>query len=298
MNPIRRAPVLLAVRVTAVVCAALLCGCMYSASGGGSRGSTPAPAADSVTVLLWHLDEKAGTHVGDSGPFKLDGVAGVSARTDFGRLGLARSFERSLDSFVYLPYNPVFEQGSGLTVEAWIYLRAFGPYEDTPIAARWTEEANMRSWLFSVAGERRIPPYAPLPSPGFHFDLVTAPAPGRLLFAFLPEGASQGISHLSITAIELNRWTHVAVTYDGEIVRFYRDGLLDSQYASRGRIRSTPAPLLVANYFDPRRLSRFAGDLRVEQGGDPNPYYALDGLIDELRISTVARTSFEVRPQR
>ena len=50
--------------------------------------------------------------------------------------------------------------------------------------------------------------------------------------------------------------------------------------------------MLVGNYFDTRRLTSFSGELRLDIGGDDNPYYAFEGLIDELRISNGARTDF------
>mgnify|MGYP001224167379 FL=1 len=82
------------------------------------------------------------------------------------------------------------------------------------------------------------------------------------------------------------------MSFDGSVVRLFIDGRLDAQYATRGRIQPSRTPLLIGNYFDTRRLSNFSGELRMEPGGDENPYYAFEGLIDELRISNAARTEF------
>ena len=60
----------------------------------------------------------------------------------YGRFAGAREFTRVIDSFVYAPNNPVFDTPAGLTVEAWVLAHAYGQYEDTPIAARWTEEGS------------------------------------------------------------------------------------------------------------------------------------------------------------
>ena len=81
-------------------------------------------------------------------------------------------------------------------------------------------------------------------------------------------------------------------TYDGEVVRFFIDDRLDSQHAYGGEIRPSEAALLIGNYFDPRWLTDFGGELRVNTAVDREPYYAYQGLIDELRISNVARTEF------
>jgi len=256
------------------------------------RGSTTAPPPDSITVALWRMDERAGTRVVDSGPFRFEGTAGRATLTQFGRFGLARSFQRSLDSFVYVPGDAALDLSFGLAIEAWIYPRAFGRDEDTPIVGRWTEEDDRQSWLFSLGGDRLQPPVILDPSPGYHLALFTQPAPGYLWFAYRPADASPARAYRSTRPVELERWTHVAVTFDGEEVRLYIDGMLDSQFASHGRIRSSLAPLLIGNYFDPRFLNRFSGDLRPETSADPTPYYAYRGLIDELRISSAARREF------
>ena len=98
--------------------------------------------------------------------------------------------------------------------------------------------------------------------------------------------------------IELQRWTHVAVTFDGQVVRFFVNGQPDGTFATTGRIRASQAPLLVGNFFDPRLLTDFGGDLRQGPAADTAPWYAFDGGIDELRISRVARTRFPLHGGR
>ncbi len=261
-------------------------------------GATPsdprqgAAGADSVTVAQWRFDEAAGTRCADAGPFRLDATAGPGTRSSYGRYGSAREFTRVIDSFVYAPYNPILDPSSGFTVEAWMMPRAFGLFEDTPIAARWTQEGNEQSWLFGIVGHKIKPPATRTPSPGYHDALVIGGKTGQLVFAFQPADASQPRAFASSQAVVLERWTHVAVSFDGSVVRFFFDGQLDAQYATRGQIQASRAPLLIGNYVDTRRLSSFSGELRMEPGDDKNPYYAFDGLIDELRISSAARTEF------
>ena len=269
----------------------LLAGCMR-APGGTKHVDSGALGPDSMTVALYHFDETADDRVADAGPFRLHGTAGRSTRATFGRYGGARELQRDADSFVYVPFDASMQPGRAITIEAWVFVTAFGQYEDTPIVARWTEEPQTKSWLFSIAGERQLPPLAQLASPGYHLNFVTPRSAGHLLFAFQPLDANLPQSFLSNEALELERWTHVAVTFDGEVVRLWIDGRLDSQFASRGRIRGTQAPMLIGNYFDVRRLSEFGGNLTLDPGADRNPYYAFQGTIDELRISSVAREDF------
>jgi hypothetical protein len=236
------------------------------------------------------MDEAVGLKVADAGPFRLDGVAGVDTRSDYGRIGRARSFAASINSFVFVPYNPVLEAGNGFTVEAWVDPSAYGQYEDTPIASRFSPEALQSSWLFSIVGRNQA--FSTQPSPGDHLALVQSATYGKLMFAFAPDDATPTRVYFSTRPIELDRWTHVAVTYDGQVVRLFIDGQLDAQYASPGKVRRTDAPLVIGNYFDPRYLTNFSGDLKMGPTVDQYPYYAFVGLIDDLRISSAARANF------
>jgi hypothetical protein len=270
----------------------LAAGCAHHGGASASREEgTQAPEPDSVTIALWRFNETAGARNADAGPFRLDGTSGIDARSDFGRFAGARRFQRSVQSFVVVPQNPMLQPPDAFTCEAWVDLDEFGQYELTPIAACWTEEPGHQSWLFGIGGQYLRPPIARLASPGFFNTLVTGAVPGRLVFGLMPEEAGAPRLFVSARAVRLDRWTHVAVTFDGQIVKFYIDGLLDSQYAFQGRIRQSLAPMVIGNYLDTRSLSGFGGNLRAEQS-DQNPYYALAGSLDELRLSSAARTAF------
>ena len=282
-----RAPVLW--RWLAPLVAILAASCAHHAAAPADpRRGTP---VDSVTTSLWRFDEPAGVRCMDSGRFRIDMTAGNSTHASYGRIGSARELTRVIDSFVYAPYNPVYDVSAEITVEAWVYLHAFGQYELTPIAARWTEEGNTKSWLFGIVGAKLVPPLATLASPGYFTTLVVNGRQGQLVFTFQPGDASRVRACFSAQRLTLERWTHVAVSFDGAVVRFFIDGTLDAQYAVLGRIQPSRAPLLIGNYFDTRRLTAFSGELRLESGDD-NPYYAFEGLIDELRLSSAARTEF------
>jgi len=274
--------------------AALFLAQAIAASCAHQPPSDPTRAAsfpDSVTVCLWRLDEVAGVRCYDAGPYRLDLTAGGGTRIGYGRIGNAREFTRVIDSFAYAPYNPVFDDSPEITVDAWVYPRAFGQYELTPIAARWTEEGNMQSWMFAIVGANLQPPLTALASPGYHNVLVLNGHEGQLMFAFQPSDANRPRAFFSGQGLTPERWTHVAASFDGSVVRFFIDGLPDAQYATPGRIQASRAPLLIGNYFDTRRLSTFSGELQIETGDD-NPYYAFEGFIDNLRISSTARTTF------
>lgn len=286
----------------AIVGACGLASCAGSGAGvKRARGpATPmiAPVADSITSGLWRFDESAGQTSPDSGPFRLHGTVGLDARTDFGRFRSARRFSRSVDSFVLVPFNPEMESSRGFTIEAWIRLAAVGTYELTPIAGRWSEYGTDQSWVFGVVGRKTSASVATLPSPGFFTPYVAGASTGRLVLLVQPSlaGSAQGFG--GATEIPLDTWTHVAASWDGDVVRLFVDGRLDTQYALRGSIRHSEAPMLVGNFLDTRRLTEFSGQLELDSAADHNPYYAFEGLIDELRLSSLARTTFESSPAR
>lgn len=252
-----------------------------------------APLADSVTVGLWHFDERAGTGVNDASPFQLHGTAGPDTRLDFGRYKSARTFTVSAQSFVYIPYNPVMESPRGFTVEAWVNITEYSRYELSGIAMRWTPVANQQSWLLGVVGNKLGPPVISTASPGWFNAEVAALETGHLVFAFRPELAASTQSFASTALVPRGRWVHVAASVDGEVVRLYIDGRLDVQVAIANGIRRSDAPLVVGNVIDPRQLTDFSSELRLDPNTLPLPYYAFNGAVDELRLSNVPRTYFE-----
>ncbi|HEY6196501.1 MAG TPA: LamG-like jellyroll fold domain-containing protein [Candidatus Eisenbacteria bacterium] len=251
------------------------------------------PAADSVTVGLWHFDERGGTHADDASPFRLTGTAGPETRIEFGRYQGARAFTASAQSFVFVPYNPVMESPRGFTVEAWVYLNDISRFELSGIAMRWTPVPNEQSWVLGVVGYKLGPPTITIQSDGWFDTEVATLQTGHLAFAFRPELAAGTQSFQSTATLPLRRWVHVAASVDGEVVRLFIDGRLDVQVAIANGIARSSAPLVVGNALDPRRLTDFGGDLRQDPANLPLPFYALNGIVDELRLSNVARQVFE-----
>jgi hypothetical protein len=242
-------------------------------------------------VGLWHFDDRSGPRVQDSGPFRLNGVAGPEARVEFGRFKSARSFNATVQSFVVVPYNPVMESPRGFTVEAWIYLNNISSYELSAIAMRWSPIQSEQSWLLGVVGRRLAA--STTPSPGWFTEAVAPFISGRLVFAFRPETANTLQRFSSSATLPTNHWVHVAASVDGELVRIYIDGRLDVQVAVSTGIKPSEAPLVLGNALDPRRLTDVSGELKQDLANSPLPWYALNGFVDELRISNVARKEFE-----
>jgi len=196
-----------------------------------------------------------------------------------------------VQSFVVVPYNPVMESPRGFTVEAWVYLNDISAYELSAVAMRWSPTPDEQSWVLGVVGRNLAA--TTTPSPGWFSDVVAPFSTGQLVFAFRPEPANALQRFASSATLPLNRWVHVAATVDGEIVKIFIDGRLDVQVAVSSGIKRTEAPLVIGNALDPRHLTDASGELKQDLTNSPLPWYALNGVVDELRISNVARKVFE-----
>jgi hypothetical protein len=248
----------------------------------------PGTPADSVTLALYRMDEIGGLVVADAGRSRLDGRAGPDTRTIFGRFRNARLFSWSANSFVYVPYSPLLDVSGPFSIETWIAPNAYSRSEDTVIAARWSPTTAEHSWILAIVGLK----VDLTSSAGWHWDFVNHGSTGQLMFVYQPDVAAPPRVFFSTQPVELQRWTHVAVTFDGEVVSFWFDGSPQGTFATSGNIRASSAPLLLGNFFDSRLLTEFGGDLRQGSSSDGSYSYALDGGLDELRISNVARTRF------
>lgn len=262
---------------------------------GGPADPVPAsvrPDVDSVTVALWHFDEVGSQRVTDDGPHRIHGTAGVDTRTDFGRFRSGRVFTPSIESWVFVPFAPMLNT-TRLTVEAWLEPTELSNAELSLIAARWTEHALEQTWLLGLSGRRLVNTITDPSAPAYFERVTFGVSPARLVFVYQPDDATPPRIFSSVSEVFLNRWTHVAVSLDGEVVRIYLNGVLDSQFAVRGGVKPSQAPLLIGNYFDVRKLSDFSGNLTTGGRISHAPVYAFQGVIDELRVSSEGRTSFE-----
>jgi hypothetical protein len=84
----------------------------------------------------------------------------------------------------------------------------------------------------------------------------------------------------SSTPLVPGEWTYVATTYDGDSLKVYINGELDGEKPMAGYVTPTNVPLAI--------------------GGNPGPGGVLTsffykGLVDEFRISSVARTEEEIK---
>ena len=90
--------------------------------------------------------------------------------------------------------------------------------------------------------------------------------------------ANSGFAISPQSSIELNKWTHLAGTYDGANVKLYINGKLIQSTPWTSDIQSTTYPLFIGNH------------------GDVNyPDRPFIGNIDEVRVWNIARTEAEIK---
>jgi len=90
--------------------------------------------------------------------------------------------------------------------------------------------------------------------------------------------ANTGFATSDQNAIELNKWSHLAGTYDGSNVKLYINGKLVKSTSWSFSIGSTDRPLFIGNHGDESFLDR--------------PFI---GSIDEVRVWDIARTEAEIK---
>jgi hypothetical protein len=111
---------------------------------------------------------------------------------------------------------------------------------------------------------------------GFGLDLKDGHLQANLVLRWLDDGARVE----SKTAVELNRWSHVMLTYDG------------SRMASGIRLYVNGEPLEVVVNLDDLNQS-FAAKQPLRVGAGLGPAYRFHGLIDDVRIYRSALTPEE-----
>ncbi|MDM8522052.1 Calx-beta domain-containing protein [Desulfococcaceae bacterium HSG8] len=162
------------------------------------------------------------------------------------------------DDYVAVPNNPVLRPDTAITLEAWIYVRSVDKWEG-PISYLQDNSMDESGYGFFYKNEK------------LRFFLVTEDMSGN------------DASNNPGGSVTLNKWHHIAGTYDASAgennLRFYLDGVLTDSETKTGNIDWTFMPT----------------DFRIGVYHDDNEDEYFDGMIDEVRIWNAARTQEEIR---
>ncbi len=223
---------------------------------------------DINTVALWRFNESFGNIVVDETGTNNGTVVGTSIID--GKFGKARYFNGSSD-YITVPDNPSLNNFSQITIEAWVYPTGFdlGYWANAEdIVSKGVDSnqgyvngynlrigRNQEGWCAGASSFNQVNFSASIKSAGASSPLWYTP----------------------------NQWYYVAFAYDGNYLSFmlfYVNGVLTSisNYAPN-LIVSNTYPLYINHHL-------FGGGYQSSQ--------RMQGLIDEIRISNIARPAEEI----
>lgn len=144
---------------------------------------------------------------------------------------------------------------SGITFEAWVYPRTFNPQAADDCISNVVADANTGALL--RIGDN---------------DASELQANDVAQFVVI---TSSGLKKCNgTTQLPANQWHHLAGTYDGASVKLYVNGVLERTVAHTGTLSTASTTIWLGG----ASTARF-----------------LDGLLDEVRIWSDARTESEIR---
>ncbi len=199
-------------------------------------------------VAAYGFEEPSGAAVADSSGTGNNGTLANATRTTAGRFGSALTFNGS-NAWVTVPDAPSLDLTSSMTLEAWV--------RPATLAGAWRtvlmkEQAG--NLVYDLYAGRTGSPAAPLS------EVYASGSP---------------VAAQATTGLALNTWSHLASTYDGEIVRLYVNGI---QVATQAAVGDLP---------------NSTGALRI--GGNNIWSEWFDGQIDEVRVYGRALTGAEIQ---
>jgi hypothetical protein len=227
-----------------------------AASGaGGSPATIPVtftvtntPPPPTGLVAAWGFDESSGTSALDSSGLGNGGTLSGPTRT-VGRFGGGLQFD-GLNDWVTVGDANSLDLTNAMTLEAWVRPSALGTVWRTVVLKEQTGHLAYALYAGTDTGSR----------PSGHVY------------------TSGDRALLGPSALPLNTWSHLAMTWDGLLIRMYVNGAQVSSSALTGTARTSTSPLRI--------------------GGNAVWPEWFNGLIDEVRVYNRALTAAEVAADR
>jgi chitodextrinase len=210
-----------------------------------SNVASATTAASTGLVAAYSFNEGTGTSVADaSGSGNTGTINGGATWVVAGKYGTALSFDGTND-VVVINNSSSLALTTRMTLEAWVF----------PTAAqsgwRTIMQKETDAYFLHASGNGPLQPTA-----GGTFN-------GAVDYFASP------------SALAVNTWSHVALTWDGSIMRLYVNGVEVANHARTGTLQSTTAPLRIG-------------------GNSPYGEFFL-GRIDEVRIYNRALSAAEIQ---
>ena len=182
----------------------------------------------------------------------------TSAAYNTGKVGAA--FDFNVANNVVIADQPSFNPTNALTIECWVYPLALTVSYAQDLVSKDGEFSGPRQYMLTMGP----PPGLDNGTGGFRAHVGV---PGG--FFYFIDGA---------TKAQTNTWYHVAMTYDGAMLKLFVNGNLDAQLAVTGPIITSSEPI---------RLG----------GGAPgnDPAYFFNGRLDEVALYGRALSQSEIQ---
>jgi len=192
---------------------------------------------DNNTVALWHFNEGSGGTVLDESSNNIIGNIQGPTWTTSGKYGNALEFDGENDIISNFNPNSPLDLTDQVTLEAWV---------------------NRNSFEDGMVISKNGPYYLTVRDNKVEGGIYT--------------GTWEQIRGTNFVGV--NEWNHIAMTYDGSMIRVYLNGELDASIPKTGTMPFTGQGLNIG-------------------WGAPGQNQFFNGTIDEVRISNIARTSFD-----
>jgi hypothetical protein len=218
-------------------------------------------AVDPYTVALWHLNEGVDVVANDETGVNDGTIYGAAWTT--GRYGNALSFDG--DDYVEVPYNPSLDITDQITLEAWIKPAVTTQEQFARIVMKGSKQdasgpMDIKAWQYFLT-----------------YDITGTYV--RMLVFLQTASGLQGFEAKSTTPItDTLAWYQICGTYNGAEVKIYVNGVSETTTPATGKINTNTQGVSV--------------------GGDHawTSDHSFKGIIDEVRISNVARTPVDIEP--
>ena len=223
---------------------------------------------DSNTRALWHFDEASGPEAFDATGTNNATALGLGEIVQ-GPFGNARYLRGEAGGdYLVVDDTSKLRDLAAITIEAWVKPSAFRGYRES-FVQKGTATYPYNLYLLGLLGNDKVQ------DGNFRFEM-----------AYMNEEQSKQSCNPISRLYRPGQWYYIAGTYDGQRCRLYINGVLEAQdppvfrLPVRGRSVTSQRPLFMNNN---------------EYQGTSKSNGLITGIIDEVRISDVARTEEEFR---